>query len=218
MEIDPEALAAAGALCVRQQAHVEDMSRYLEGVLDRPEAFSGVLVLFAGSHAGAVAAGRRGLAGAGRAAGVMGRGMARLRAEVLATDDDVARRLDRTRPEGRYALPPGGPPVGGGTPTPAREPLALRLPGGADGDAGQQAAPGRAGPDGRAGLGDLLDAVRDADQALDDVRERAGALGESVGVTADALGDVQAQQDFVAGAGATPSAGQVAHGARGWWR
>lgn len=222
MEIDPEALAAAGALCVRQQAHVEDMSRYLDGVLDRPEAFSGVLVLFAGSHAGAVAAGRRGLAGAGRAAGVMGRGMVRLRAEVLATDDDVARRLDRTRPEGRYDLPPGGPPVGGGAPTPAREPLALRLPGGADGGTGGGAdgatGPGRAGPDGRAGLGDLLGAVRDADQALDDVREKAGALGDSVRVTADALGDLSAQQDFVVAAGATPSAGQVAHGARGWWR
>lgn len=222
MEIDPEALAAAGALCVRQQAHVEDIGRYLEGVLDRPEAFSGALVLFAGSYAGAVAAGRRGLADAGRAAGLMGRGMVRLRAEVLDTDDDVARRLDRTRPEGRYALPPGGPPVGGGAPTPARQPPALRLPwgadGGTDGGTGSQGGPGRAGADGRAGLGDVLAAAHDADQAWDDVRGKAGALGESVRVTADALGDVRAQQDFGVAAGATPSAGQVAQDARGWWR
>ncbi|VXC31385.1 hypothetical protein [Nocardioides sp. AX2bis] len=152
MEIDPEALAAAGALCVRQQAHVEDMGRYLEGVLDRPEAFSGVLVLFAGSYAGAVAAGRRGLVDAGRAAGLMGRGMVRLRAEVLATDDDVARRMDRTRPDGRYSLPPGGPPLGGAAPTSARAPLALRMPGGADGGEGRgRGRGGRTSRPGRAG-------------------------------------------------------------------
>ncbi|VXC31353.1 hypothetical protein [Nocardioides sp. AX2bis] len=60
--------------------------------------------------------------------------------------------------------------------------------------------------------------MRDADQALDDVREKAGALGDSVRVTADALGDVRAQHDFVVAAAATPSAGEVARDARGWWR
>lgn len=222
MEIDPEALAAAGALCARQQAHVQEMSRYLEGVLDRPEAFSGVLTVFAGSYAGAVAAGRRGLADAGRAAGLMGHGMTRLRAEVLATDDDVARRLDRTRPEGRYVLPPGAPPVGGGAPAPTRDPLALGLPpslGGAGGsgpEGGDRDRP--AGPAGPAGPRDLVDAFRDVDEALDEVRDKSAALGGSVRATADALGDVRAQQDLLASAGATPSAGEVAREARGWWR
>lgn len=138
MEIDPEELAAAGALCTRQQEHAHDIAAYLEGVLDRPEAFAGVLSVFAASYAGAVAAGRRGLADSARAAGLMGRGMGTLRAEVLATDDEVARRLGRTRPGGRYETPPGGGPsggggpLGGGGPAPVRSPLALRgLPGGA---------------------------------------------------------------------------------------
>jgi hypothetical protein len=216
VEIDPEALAAAGALCARQQAHVQEMSRYLEAVLDRPEAFSGVLTVFAGSYAGAVAAGRRGLADAGRAAGLMGHGMTRLRSEVLATDDDVARRLDRTRPEGGYVLPPGAPPVGGGAPAPTRDPLALRLLPSGDGAGGSgPEGADRAGP---AGPGYLVDAFRDADEALDDVRDEAVAIGGSVRATADALGDVRAQQDLLASAGATPSAGEVAREARGWWR
>lgn len=148
MEIDPEQLAAAGALCTRQQDHVQDIAAYLEGVLDRPEAFAGVLTVFAGSYAGAVAAGRRGLADSARAAGLMGRGMVQLRAEVLATDDEVARRMGRTRPGGRYDAPPGGGPtggalpggggqLGGGGPAPVRSPLALRVLPGPPGGAGE---------------------------------------------------------------------------------
>ncbi len=259
MEIDPEALSAAGELCTRQQSHVQDMSSYLEGVLDRPEAFSGVLTVFAGSYAGAVAAGRRGLADSARAAGLMGHGMRRLRAEVLATDDEVARRLDRTRPAGRYAAAPVGSPVGAVGAGPARTPLPLGVPpgdgagnaGGSsedggvgagehrvarweqrsdaaadrwraqwDEDAGRPADPARyeAERGARRRARDLLGLALAPDQVLRDVRAGVDALGDSVRATADALGDVRERRAFVAGAGSTPAAGEVARGARGWWR
>ncbi len=258
MEIDPDALGAAGALCERQERHARDMSSYLDGVLDRPEAFSGVLTLVAGSYAGAVAAGRRGLADAARAAGLMGRGMVRLRAEVLATDDEVARLLDRIRPEERYAAPPGGPAAGydvagpaGPLVAPGPDPAAVLGWGGGwggggeeggsgasseweqrsdaaadrwratwDGADGRDADPGRydAERDARRGAWDVVDLALAPDRVVRSIQDSAGDLAVSLQGTADALGDVRAREDLLAGAGGTPSAGEVARDARGWWR
>jgi len=246
VEIDPAALTDAGDVCSRQVGHLQDIGGYLHGVCDRPEAFSGVLAVFAGSYAGAVRASLRGLNGSARTSRHVGRGLAWFRDDVLDTDDEVARRMHRTGPDLRYAAPPGGPPttsvlpplragtlLGPTVPTgdggehqaapqweQRSDAAADRWRGRWDEARGLGADPGRyeAERGQRRSVGDALDLLSEPRQALADVRDQADQIGSAVRDTVEALGDARAAEAFVAGPGSGEDARDVLRDARGWWR
>lgn len=246
MEIDPAALTAAGDVCARQEGHLQDIGGYLHGVCDRPEALSGVLGVFAGPYAAAVRAGLRGLNGSARTSAMVGRGLLWFRDDVEAADDDVARRMRRSGSLVRCAppaAPPGGPP-GAKVSLPGATPLEPTVPTGAGGEhrsprweqrsddaadrwrgrwdeaRGQEVDRDRyeAERGQRRSVGDALELLVDPDRTLAGVRDRVEQIGSSLEDTADALGDVRAQDAFVAGPGAGEDARHVLRDARGWWR
>ena len=96
MHVDAAALTAAGGVLSRQQAHLDAARRYVEVVCDRPAAFVGVLAIFRGAYADAVAASTRGLADAARLAHGLEGAVCAFRDDVLEVDAGTAARLART--------------------------------------------------------------------------------------------------------------------------